>query len=40
MQAIDVNNTLKEFKSKNQEQACDTQHRSNYTSRVKNTTFI
>lgn len=40
MQAIDVNNTLKKFKSKNQEQAFGTKHRSNYISKVKNITLI
>jgi len=40
MQATDVNNTLKEFKSKNQEQAFDTKHRSNCISEVKNITLL
>lgn len=39
MQAIDVNNTLKEFKSKNHEQAFDTKHGSNYISKVQNITL-
>lgn len=40
MQAIDVNSTLKEFKSKNQEQAFDTKHRSNYIFKVKNIALL
>lgn len=40
MQAIGVNNTLKEFKSKNWEPAFDMKHRSNYISKEKNIILI